>query len=61
MLIALAAILFASWILAFLVLHVSAAAVHVLLGLAIVSVFVHTIRPRRFRAKPDVLPADAVK
>jgi uncharacterized membrane protein YfcA len=61
MLLALAAILLASWILAFLVLHVSAAAVHVLLGLAILSAFVHTIRRRRYRGKADALPPDAVK
>jgi hypothetical protein len=57
----LAVLLAVAWILAFGVLHVSAVAIHALLGLAILSALVHTIRPRRYRGGREALPPDAVR
>ena len=47
MFVALALILALAWILGFTVLHVSSAAIHVLIVLAIVSVDLHLFRGRR--------------
>jgi hypothetical protein len=61
MLLVVAAILATAWILTFAVLHVSAVAVHVLLGLAVLSALVHTIRIRRYRADAATVPPDAIR
>jgi hypothetical protein len=61
MLLALAVILLTSWILAFVILHVSALAVHLLLAFAVLCALVHTIRVRRYRANARALPPDAIR
>ena len=61
MFLVLAVVLLTSWVVTFLVLHVSGVAIHVLLGLSVVSALLHTIRPRHSRGDAAKLPPGAIK